>query len=133
MLAMGAEMRSVLLKSREVTLAGQLYLPTGFTEGERYPAIVVADPGGGREYARRLSDLGFVTLLFDADGTGDSVRGAVDYLLRLRFVDAERLGALVQAGDAARSDGRVKAVAQIPDGDVDAAMNQLTPLFMRQL
>jgi fermentation-respiration switch protein FrsA (DUF1100 family) len=126
-------MRSVLLKSRDVTLAGQLYLPSGFTEGERYPAIVVADPGGGREYAQRLSDQGFVTLLFDADGTGDSVRGAVDYLARLRFVDAERIGALVQTGAAAQTDGRVKAVAPIPEGDVDGAMNQLTPFFMRQL
>jgi fermentation-respiration switch protein FrsA (DUF1100 family) len=126
-------MRSVLLKSRDVTLAGQLYLPSGFTEGERYPAIVVADPGGGREYAQRLSDQGFVTLLFDADGTGDSVRGAVDYLARLRFVNAERIGALVQAGEVAQADGRVKAVAPIPEGDVDGAMNQLTPFFMRQL
>jgi fermentation-respiration switch protein FrsA (DUF1100 family) len=121
------------LKSRDVTLAGQLYLPSGFTEYERYPAIVIADPGGGREYAQRLSDQGFVTLLFDADGTGDSVRGAVDYLVRLGFVDAERIGALVQAGDVAQIDGRIKAVSHIPDGDVDAAMNQLTPLFMRKL
>lgn len=122
-------MRSVLLESRDMTLAGLLYLPGGYTESEQYPAIVVADTDGGKVYARTLSDQGFVTLLFDAAGAGGSVRSAIDYLVGLSFVDPARIGAL----GADFSDSRIRSAARFPQGDVDAAMNELTPFFLRRL
>lgn len=129
-------MRSVLLENRDVMLAGLLYLPGGYTESEQYPAIVVADTERGKNYARRLADLGFVTLLFDGDGSGESTQCAIDYLIGLSFVDPARIGALGESaagGGAFFSDRRIRAAARIPDGDADAAMNELTPFFLRRL
>jgi uncharacterized protein len=54
-------MRSVQFKNRSIDMAGNLYLPNGFKESQRYPAIVCVHPGGGVKeqtvgvYAQRLA------------------------------------------------------------------------------
>ncbi len=40
-------MQSVPFKNRNITMAGDPYLPNGFKETEQYPAIVCLHPGGG--------------------------------------------------------------------------------------
>ena len=59
-------------------MAGNIYLPKGFTPGSKYAAIVVVHPGGGVKeqtaglYAKSLAEQGFVTLAFDASHQGAS-------------------------------------------------------------
>ncbi len=132
-------MQSVKFKNRDILMAGNLYLPTGFDEGQKYPAIISVHPGGGVKeqtagvYAKLLAEQGFVTLAFDASYQGESggephfldepmnrvadVYSAVDYLTTLGFVDAARIGVLgICAGGgfatkAASVDRRIKALA----------------------
>ena len=58
--------------------AGNVYFPKGFSEGQKYAAIVVVHPGGGVKeqaaglYAQKLAAEGFVTLAFDASHQGAS-------------------------------------------------------------
>jgi fermentation-respiration switch protein FrsA (DUF1100 family) len=40
-------MKHVHFQNGTITLAGDLYLPQGFNEGKKYPAIVCAHPAGG--------------------------------------------------------------------------------------
>ena len=120
-------------------VAGHLYLPKDFKEGETYPAITISGPFGAVKeqasglYAQTLAERGFVTLAFDQSATGESsgkVRNmaspdifvedysaAVDFLGTQTFVDRERIGALGICGlgshvlTAASIDVRIKAVA----------------------
>lgn len=129
-------------------MAGNLYLPEGFDENKKYPAVVSVHPGGGVKeqtaglYAQNLSDHGFVALAFDASYQGESggeprlledpnarvedVRSAVDYLTTLPFVDVEKIGALgICAGGgyavaAAPTERRIKAVATVSAVDIGA-------------
>jgi len=142
-------MRSVKFKNRNLEMAGNLYLPDGFKESERYPAIVSVHPGGGVKeqtagvYAQRLADQGFVTLAYDSSYQGASegtphfldepmnrvgdVFSAVDYLTTLPYVDARRIGVLgICAGGgmavkAASVDRRIKAVATASAVNVGSA------------
>jgi len=146
-----AEVRvqSVTFKNDGILMAGNLYLPKGFTEGGKYSAVLTVHPGGGVKeqtagaYAERLAEQGFVALAFDASHQGASggeprflddpmkrvgdVYSAVDYLTTLPFVDAERIGALgICAGSgvtikAASTERRIKAVATVSAVDVGAA------------
>jgi len=130
-------------------MAGNLYLPAGFDKNKKYAAIVVVHPGGGVKeqtaglYAQKLSEAGFITLAFDASYQGASegeprfldnpmnrvgdIYSAVDYLITLPFVDANRIGGLgICAGSgatvkAAMSERRIKALATISAVDVGAA------------
>jgi fermentation-respiration switch protein FrsA (DUF1100 family) len=94
-------------------------------------------------YARKLAERGFVTLAFDASHQGASgglprflddpmrragdVYSAVDYLVSLAFVGADRIGALgICAGSgaaikASSTERRIKAVATVSAVDVGAA------------
>ncbi|PER70958.1 alpha/beta hydrolase [Priestia megaterium] len=129
-------------------MAGNLYLPEGFDENKKYPAIVSVHPGGGVKeqtaglYAQKLSNNGFVALAFDASCQGESegeprlledpyarvedVRCAVDYLTTLPYVNQEKIGALgICAGGgyvvaAAPTERRIKAVATVSAVDIGA-------------
>lgn len=69
----------VTLPSNNIKLAGHLYAPASYKEGERLPGIVVLRPGGGVKeqtagtYAAELSKHGFITLAFDrrTQGAGE--------------------------------------------------------------
>jgi len=63
---------------QNITISAVINLPQGFEESKKYPAIVVAHPGGGVKeqtaglYARKLAEEGFVTIAFDASYQGES-------------------------------------------------------------
>lgn len=145
----GVTVRGVRFKNNGIDMAGNLYLPKGFLQGGNYPAIISVHPGGGVKeqtagvYAARLAEQGFVTLAFDASHQGASgglprflddpmrrvgdIYSAVDYLTSLRYVDANRIGALgICAGSgttikAASLERRIKAVATVSAVDVGTA------------
>lgn len=134
-------------------LSGNLYLPIDFAADKKYPAIVVSHPGGGVKeqtagtYAKRLAEAGYVSLAFDAAFQGQSggeprniddphlrvedISYAIDYLLTLPFVDANRIGALgICAGGGATMqagclDRRIRAVAGISIFDVGGATRSM--------
>ncbi|WP_427127428.1 alpha/beta hydrolase (plasmid) [Priestia megaterium] len=140
--------KSVTFKNNILNMAGNLYLPEGFDENKKYPAIVSVHPGGGVKeqtaglYAQKLSDNGFVALALDASCQGESegeprlledpnarvedVRCAVDYLTTLPYVDQEKIGTLgICAGGgyvvaAAPTERRIKAVATVSAVDIGA-------------
>ncbi|KAK0638001.1 Uncharacterized protein DIS24_g10246 [Lasiodiplodia hormozganensis] len=122
-----------------IDLAGNLYHPHGFNNSTSYAAIITVSPAGGVKeqtsglYAHKLAERGgFVTLAFDASFRGESggqpryqenplarvedIRGAVDYLVSLPYVDANRIGVLGicagggYAASAAMTERRIKAV-----------------------
>ena len=118
-----------------IELAGDLYLPLGYT-GQR-AAVAVAGPFGAVKeqcaglYAEELASRGFAALAFDPSFIGESggeVRNvaspdintedfsaAVDFLSTRDFVDAEKIGILGICGwggmamNAAAMDTRIKA------------------------
>lgn len=137
-------MRHVSFKSRngqDITIAANVHLPEGFNEATKYPAIVVAHPGGGVKeqtaglYASKLAKQGFVAIAFDASYQGEStglprqlenpyvrtedISAVIDYLTTLAYVDANRIGAMgICAGagytaNAAINDRRIKAVGTV--------------------
>lgn len=138
--------KKVTFKNGHLKMAGNLYLPAGMDETQKYPAIVSTHPGGGVKeqtsglYAQKLAEQGFVALAFDASHQGESegqprfledpnqrvedIRCAVDYLTTLSFVDPERIGALgICAGGgytlcATQSEHRIKAVAGVSAVDI---------------
>ena len=133
-------MERVIFKNGSVDVVGNLYLPDGFDEHRTYAAIVTVHPGSSVKeqtagiYARRMSELGYVALAFDASHQGESggeprfledpatrvedVRAAVDHLTTLGYVD-ERIGVLgVCAGggyavSAAKIERRIRAVGVV--------------------
>lgn len=145
-------MKSVTFRNRNLALAGNLYLPKDLKEGQKYPAITVAHPGGGVKeqaagvYAAKLAEKGFVTLAFDSSYQGDSegtphfldepmnrvgdIFAAIDYMTTLPFVDAERIGALgICAGGgivtkAASIDHRIRAVGTVSAVNVGASVRK---------
>lgn len=137
-------MQHVSFKSRngqDITIAANVHFPEGFNEATKYPAIVVAHPGGGVKeqtaglYASNLAKQGFVAIAFDASYQGEStglprqlenpyvrtedISAAIDYLTTLAYVDANRIGAMgICAGagytaNAAINDRRIKAVGTV--------------------
>lgn len=123
-------------------LAGILHLPADFDENGSCPAIVSVHPIGsckeqtaGNVYAKALAEAGYVVLVFDASHQGESggqprlvedptqrvedVRVAVDHLMTLPYVDADRIGGIGVCGgggyviNATMTDRRIKAVTSI--------------------
>src|SRR6266516_2933590 len=97
-------------------VVGNLFLPPGFDEAEKYPAVIFTHPFGGVKeqtaglYARKLAEQGFIALAYDASHYGESggeprlyevpgdrvedIRCGVDYLSIHPQVDENRIGAL---------------------------------------
>lgn len=146
----GVTVRKVsYLRSNNIVLVGNLFLPSNFDMNARYPAILCVHPAGSVKeqsaglYAHRLAEQGFVTLAFDAAYAGESggtphwseapyervedIRYSVDYLVTLPFVDENRIGALgLCAGGGyviatAPTDRRIHAVAGVSAADIGAA------------
>ncbi len=148
--ACGLTVRKVsFLRSNNIVLVGNLFLPEGFDPSAGYPAVLCAHPAGSVKeqsaglYAFSLAREGFVTLAFDAAYAGESggtphwseapyervedIRYAVDYLVTLPFVDERRIGALgLCAGggyviSAAPTERRIRSVAGVSAADIGAA------------
>lgn len=126
---------------QDITIAANLHFPENFSENQKYPAVVVAHPGGGVKeqtaglYASKLAQQGFVTIAFDASYQGASsgsprqlenpyirtedISAVIDYLTTLSYVDLERIGAMgICAGagytaNAAINDRRIKAIGTV--------------------
>lgn len=146
----GVTVRKVsFLRSNNILLVGNLFLPNGFDTSKRYPAIISVHPAGSVKeqssglYAYLLAQQGFVTLAFDATYAGESggiprwseapyervedIRYAVDYLVTLPFVNERRIGALgLCAGGGyviatAPTERRIRAIAGVSAADIGAA------------
>ena len=131
---------SVEYLSRGDMISANVFLPADYAPGEKRPAIVVTPPHTGVKeqtaglYAEKLSERGFVTLVFDPRGFGESgghpgllssyrqiedIRSSVDYLMTLDEVDRSRvfnLGMCAGSGTSAYEtieDSRIRALAVI--------------------
>lgn len=146
----GVTVRKVsFLRSNNIVLVGNLFLPKDFDQSKLYPAILSIHPAGSVKeqsaglYAHHLAECGFVTLAFDAAYAGESggtphyseapyervedIRYAIDYLVTMPFIDEDHIGALgICAGGGyvmatAPTDRRIRAVAGISAADIGAA------------
>ena len=122
-------------------MAGLLRLPDNFNLSDNYPAIVVTGPmlsvkeQAQSVYAERLTEAGYVTLVFDGTYFGESegtprgqelpevkqsdIEGAVDFLCSLPFVDNNRT-AMVNMFDNMIQHGLCKPfIAVSPTWDKD--------------
>ena len=137
------------LRSNNIVLVGNLFLPKGFDKTQKYPVVLSIHPAGSVKeqsaglYAYRLAENGLVTLAFDATYAGESggtphwseapyervedIRYAVDYLVTLPFVNEYCIGALgLCAGGGyviatAPTERRIRAVAGVSAADIGAA------------
>ena len=146
----GVTVRKVsFLRSNNIILVGNMFLPKDFDATRRSPSILSVHPAGSVKeqsaglYAHRLAERGFVTLAFDAAYAGESggtphyseapyervedIRYAIDYLVTLPFIDEHRIGALgICAGGGyviatAPTDRRIRSVAGVSAADIGAA------------
>lgn len=139
-------MKKVSFPNRNISIAGNVYLPDDFEPSQKYPAIIVGHPAGGVKeqtaglYAKKLAEKGFVTLAFDASYQGESggeprgledpavrvedFRCAADFLSTLPYVDSSKIGAMGICGgggfaiSAAITDHRIRAVAGLSAVDL---------------
>ena len=144
-------------KQLNTRLAGLLRLPESFNLSNNYPAIVVTGPmlsvkeQAQSVYAERLTEAGFVTLVFDGTYFGESegmprqqelpdvkqsdIEGAVDYLESLPYVDAERIGGLGICGSgsymsvAGVKEIRLKAITAIVPAIADISTSAMAGFF----
>ncbi|KAJ9308738.1 hypothetical protein DTO217A2_1697 [Paecilomyces variotii] len=122
--------------------AANILLPPNFDKNKKYPAMVSAHPIGsckeqtaGNVYGKAMAEAGFVVVTFDASFQGASggeprfienpefrvsdFRFVVDYIQRLPYVDADRIGVLGICGgggyavNAAMTDYRFKCCVGI--------------------
>ena len=139
--AESATKKRVSFESAGQTLAGDLYLPDTYKQGEKVPGVVVTGawtsvkeqmPG---RYAAELAKRGYAALTFDFRGWGQSpdavpfledparktedIDAALDYLANRPEIDSTRiagLGICASAGymsDAALQNAKVKSLALV--------------------
>ncbi|CAE1136299.1 alpha/beta hydrolase [Xanthomonas euroxanthea] len=134
-----ATLRVTFKNNNGTSLVGNLHLPVGFDKAKRYPAIVTVGPASGVKeqtaglYAAKMAQAGYVAIAFDPSFNGESgglprfkedpyarvedIRGAVDYLVSLPYIEENRIGVLgicaggSYAASAAMTERRIKAVA----------------------
>ncbi|WP_167148794.1 alpha/beta hydrolase [Actinomyces sp. ZJ308] len=144
-------------KDLDLRLAGLLRLPSDFDLSRNYPAVVVTGPmlsvkeQAQSIYAERLTELGYVTLVFDGSYFGQSegtprqlelpdvketdIEGAVDFLQSLPFVDDERIGGLGICGSgsymsvAGVKEPRLKAITAIVPAISDISTSAMAGFF----
>lgn len=154
------EEEKVVFKNKDLNLrlAGILRLPTNFDLSKNYPAVVVTGPmlsvkeQAQSVYAKRLTELGYVTLVFDGSYFGESegtprqqelpdvketdIEGAVDFLEGLPFVDNNRIGGLGICGSgsymsvAGVKEPRLKAVTAIVPAIADISKSAMASFFL---
>ena len=153
------EMQRVVFMNKELDLrlAGLLYLPADFDLSKNYPAVVVTGPmlsvkeQAQSVYAKRLTEAGYVTLVFDGAYFGESeglprgielpdnkesdIEGAVDYLTSLPYVDSDRIGGLGICGSgsymsvAGVKEPRLKAITAIVPAISDISTSAMASFF----
>lgn len=135
-----------------IDMVGDLYFPANYSPAKKYDAIIVGHPFGGVKeqtsglHARKLAEIGYVTLAFDASYYGESggyprrmespeVRvddfsAAVDFLTNHPAVEADKIGVIGICGggcysvSATQIDHRIKALATISMYDMGRARRQ---------
>lgn len=149
----GVKVQKVTFHNRFlIDIVGDLYLPKGYDDTKKYAAIIVGHPFGGVKeqtsglHARKLAELGYVALAFDASHYGESggyprriespeirvedFSAAVDFLSNYPLVDADRIGLIGICGggcysvSAMQIDHRIKALATISMYDMGRARRQ---------
>lgn len=144
-------------KELNTRMAGLLRLPDGFDLSKDYPAIVLTGPmlsvkeQAQSVYAERLTEAGYVTLVFDGTYFGESegmprgqelpevkesdIESAVDYLCSLPYVDKDRIGGLGICGSgsymsvAGVKEPRIKAVTAIVPAISDISSSPMMGFF----
>ena len=135
-----------------IDMVCDLYFPANYSPAKKYAAIIVGHPFGGVKeqtsglHARKLAEIGYVTLAFDASYYGESggyprrmespeVRvddfsAAVDFLTNHPAVEADKIGVIGICGggcysvSATQIDHRIKALATISMYDMGRARRQ---------
>lgn len=144
-------------KDLNLRLAGILRLPDNFDLSKNYPAVVVTGPmlsvkeQAQSTYAKKLTEAGYVTLVYDGAYFGESegtprqqelpdvkesdIEGAVDYLESLPYVDNNRIGGLGICGGgsymsvAGVKEPRFKAITAVVPAIADIAKSQMASFF----
>lgn len=134
--------------AQEITLSAIINFPEGFDQNKKYPAIVVAHPGGGVKeqtsglYAKKLAEHNMITIAYDASYQGEStgeprqlenpyirtedISAVIDYLTTLPYMDADKIGAMGicagggYAANAAINDHRIQAVGTVSAVNIGA-------------
>ncbi|MCA1344066.1 alpha/beta hydrolase [Lactiplantibacillus pentosus] len=145
-------------KALNLRLAGILRLPNNFDLSQNYPALVVTGPmlsvkeQAQSIYASRLTELGYVTLVFDGAYFGESegtprqqelpevketdIEGAVDFLTSLPYVDNERISGLGICGSgsymsvAGVKEPRLKSIVAIVPAISDISKSAMASFFL---
>lgn len=138
-------------------MAGLLRIPENFDLSKNYPAVVVTGPmlsvkeQAQSVYAKRLTEAGYVTLVFDGSYFGESegsprglelpdvkesdIEAAVDYLVGLPYVDVDRIGGLGICGSgsymsvAGVKEPRLKAITAIVPAISDISNSPMMGFF----
>ncbi|MFH1428131.1 MAG: alpha/beta hydrolase [Candidatus Margulisiibacteriota bacterium] len=133
-------------------IAGNLYFPDNYQEGNKYPGIILCHGFAGIKevllppYAESFAKAGFIALVFDYRGFGDSegdrgrlipqeqvtdIRNAITYLQSLPEIEPEKLGLWGTSFGGANAiytsaaDKRVQAVAvQLTFGNGERVIKQ---------
>lgn len=139
--AEAATTKKVAFESQNQTLAGDLYLPDDYEDGNKLPGVVVTGAWTTVKeqmpatYAVELADRGYAALVFDFRGWGESegsirfledpkrktedINAAANYLVTRPEVDGDKvagLGICASAGymsDAATSNPNIKSLALV--------------------
>jgi fermentation-respiration switch protein FrsA (DUF1100 family)/alkylhydroperoxidase/carboxymuconolactone decarboxylase family protein YurZ len=149
----GVKVQKVSFHNRiRINVVGNLFFPPNYDKNKRYEAIVVGHTFTGVKeqtsglHARKLAELGYLALAFDASFWGESggeprnievpeirvedFSAAVDFLSNHPQVDKDRIGVLGICGggcysvSAAAIDHRIKAVATVSMYNLGRARRQ---------